>query len=515
MRTPHRLILILLLGLLWLAAAPIARAAAPTPTPTPRPAAAGAATPAASPTPAPTATRLPDITPPAPSPPAGFVLVDVGYGVALYRKDYPNGSPDFIQVVDLGRGARLELMHGPLQQPRPDKGSFGGPDPSMNSPALSTFWSQLKSADPGAFCVANGGFFYMPEYPTRLAFPLKVNGQIITEGWGKDTYLGEHQILELWDDHAEVEALNQFNLYGSGAPDILGGLTEHANKRAKFAVGRTFVGLLDHDGDGLQETVLLLTTRTATQAAAAAALREFGAAQVMMLDGGGSTQLLCKSGYHIQSDRPVPQAVGVVAGRPPAVQIELVDAPGWTVLAEGQSYPLQVEIRNSGLVTWTAETAEVVIKPGPLGVAYTLPVEGSVPPGTQAVFSDTLTAYRRAGIYPVEIEWGIVYQGKLYPGPQLNSWAVVLPEALQAQRPALQAELQGWLSEPPERIEQRIDAWVNARLATPQPMQVQEAQPAAAADEGGGFRSSDVLWVPLLMLPIVVLLGVIIARRSR
>jgi len=43
-------------------------------------------------------------------------------------------------------------------------------------------------------------------------------------------------------------------------------------------------------------------------------LREFGADQVMMLDGGGSTQLTCDGQNYIASERLVPQALGIVAG---------------------------------------------------------------------------------------------------------------------------------------------------------------------------------------------------------
>jgi hypothetical protein len=45
---------------------------------------------------------------------------------------------------------------------------------------------------------------------------------------------------------------------------------------------------------------------------AAQVLRDFGAEQVMMLDGGGSTQLSCKGEDYVSSDRLIPQALGVI-----------------------------------------------------------------------------------------------------------------------------------------------------------------------------------------------------------
>jgi hypothetical protein len=205
--------------------------------------------------------------------------------VWLFRKSYSNGNPDYVQVVDLRRGARLMLLHGQLTEPRPGKGSYGGDDPRMTSLALQTYWQKAAAADPYAFCVTNGGFFYMPEYPTRLAFPLKVDGEMVTEGWGIKTYPDQKLMLELWADRADIRDLTADTLHGSTAPDIVGGLAEDANKRAKYAVGRTFFGVDDRDGDGVYETVLVLNTLTARQIDAAGTLRSFGADKVMMLDG--------------------------------------------------------------------------------------------------------------------------------------------------------------------------------------------------------------------------------------
>jgi hypothetical protein len=59
---------------------------------------------------------------------------------------------------------------------------------------------------------------------------------------------------------------------------------------------------------------LIFSTKSARQVDAARVLRSFGADKVMMLDGGGSAQLLCDGKDYVQSDRPVPQAIAVFAG---------------------------------------------------------------------------------------------------------------------------------------------------------------------------------------------------------
>lgn len=272
----------------------------------------------AAPTSIPTA---PQTAPQTPTPrlpaPDGFSLVREVPGVSLFRKDYAEGNPDFVQRVDLGHGAGIELLHGPITDPGTDRGVYGGNDPRFKSLPLETYWADFSAAHPDAFCVTNGLFFYMPEEPTRIAFPLKVDGVVISDGWAIHQYPGEKLMLELWDGRANITELSQSSLYNSTAPDIVAGLSEDANKRAKFYVGRTFAGVDDRDGDRWYETVLIFNTLTARQVDAAAVLRSFGADKVMMLDGGGSAQLICADQAYVASERLIPQAIGVTAGPQP------------------------------------------------------------------------------------------------------------------------------------------------------------------------------------------------------
>lgn len=454
---------------------------------------------------------------PTASAPDGFRLIDSGLGVQLFTKDYPGGSPDFVQVVDLSQGARLELMHGDITELRPTKGSFGGPDPRMTSPALQTYW-QRTSSDPYAFCVTNGSFFYMPEYPTRLAFPLKVDGKMITEGWGIQTYPEQKLILEIWKDRADIQPLSQEVLHRSTAPDIIGGLTEDANKRAKYAVGRTFVGVDDRDQDGIRETIFILNTQTASQNSAAAVLRSFGADQVMMLDGGGSTQLLCKSGWHIRSDRPIPQAIAIYAAKPPPIATHLLDKPNWPVLVAGEGFPLELSIQNSGTISWTAQTTQFILDAkrvgdtahSPLSVETLLPMPEKVRPGETTVLSDTLSAFIHPGIYTVQIEWGVHYDEKTYEGEPIHTQVIVLPSSMEGQRLDLQTLVEKWKAEQPDRVGSLATQWIEEHGTS-----VLTGIEGLSPSSNEGTHADDAIWIPLLMLPIVVILGVVVARINR
>ncbi len=263
--------------------------------------------------------------------PEGFQVQMQDTGVQLFRKDYKNGTPDYVQVVDFSLGASVQLLHGKVTEIRPGKGSYGGNDARIKSRTLSAYWEdvsgEVDALGKDVFCVTNGQFFYMPESPTRLSLPLKVDGQVITDGYAINEHVGNKLMLELWPDHADIRVLDGNSLYSSNAPDILGGLTVEANKRAKQSTGRTFAGVDDRNGDGLYETVLIFNTRTALQTDAAAVLQSFGADKVIMLDGGGSTQLLCQGKPILYSERLIPQALAVVAGNSQlALQPEIAEA---------------------------------------------------------------------------------------------------------------------------------------------------------------------------------------------
>ncbi len=246
--------------------------------------------------------------------PPGFRLLRSENGVELYQKDYSGGNPDYVQVVNLRRGAKIVLLHGNISSQGVGKGMFGGDDPRILSRSLQSYWQELSTTYDGAFCISNGQFFYMLESPTRLPFSLKVDGKVISDGYDKRNFVEQKLMLELWDTYARIQPLTRQALYASSAPNIVAGLDEEARKRIDHYVARTFIGLVDRDGDRRHEIVLIFNTLTARQKDAAQVLREFGADQVMMLDGGGSTQLLCQGKDIIASERLIPQALGVVAG---------------------------------------------------------------------------------------------------------------------------------------------------------------------------------------------------------
>ncbi len=252
--------------------------------------------------------------------PSGFNQILSDIGVALYKKNYSGGQPDYVQVVNLNQGASVKLMAGNMANPGTGKGPFGGNNPTFTTTSLSTAWNSFNSSTSGAFCITNGAFYSGPQYnPTPLAFALKQNGVMVSDGYsGSSDPTGAVMMLELWGDHADIRSLTKNNLYGSSAPNILGGLSETANKNPTSYIGRTFVGIDDTNGDSLYDIVLVFNSSYARQTDASTVLRNFGADKVIMFDGGGSTQLRCGGTNYVSSsdtpDRMIPQTIGVIRG---------------------------------------------------------------------------------------------------------------------------------------------------------------------------------------------------------
>lgn len=247
-------------------------------------------------------------------PPPGFHLINSAPGISLYKKDYKGGNPDYVQIINLSQGASLQLLYSEIINPRIGRGVYGGNDPRLSYRTIEHFWNTLSTEYAQAFCISNGQFFFMKENPTRLPFPLKVDGGIISDGYAEQDFVGKKLLLAIWSDHAEILPLTKENLYSTSAPNIIGGLSETANKAGKHFTGRTFIGLDDPDHNGGYQYIFLFNTKTTRQVDAVAVLNSFGADQIMMLDGGGSTQLVCQGETLIASDRNIPQALGVVAG---------------------------------------------------------------------------------------------------------------------------------------------------------------------------------------------------------
>ncbi|MBD1894523.1 phosphodiester glycosidase family protein [Coleofasciculus sp. FACHB-129] len=245
--------------------------------------------------------------------PLGFKAIRSAPGVTLY-----NQKSDYVQVVDLSQGASVKFLYGEITNPGKRQGAYGGNDPKLRRQTLTQAWKNFSSFNKKAFSITNGQFFRNDTKSaiiTNLAFPVKANGIIMSDGYaGENEFASQKLMLAVWNSRAEISVFNGKNsLYSSSAPNIIVGLSEKANKFMNKNLGRTFMGVLDRDSNGISETVLIFNSSDSTQFHAVQTLKKFGADQVVMLDGGGSSQLLAQGVNYITSPRTIPQTIGVVS----------------------------------------------------------------------------------------------------------------------------------------------------------------------------------------------------------
>ena len=225
---------------------------------------------------------------------------------------YQNGV-DYVQAIDLSLGASIRFLNGRVSDPGQGKGVYGGNDPKLLRQKIEEAWTKFSQTSEDSFCIANGQFFRNDSAKaTTLAFPIKADGKILTDGYaGENEYAQEKMMLEVWSDRAKIKAFEPNSFYASDAPNIIVGLKQDADKGIVNETGRTFIGLKDENFDGNKETVLIFTSESASQPHAAEVLRYFGASEIIMLDGGGSTQLICQGNSYVNSPRTIPQMIGV------------------------------------------------------------------------------------------------------------------------------------------------------------------------------------------------------------
>lgn len=282
--------------------------------------------------------------------PDAFELFFTAPGVLVYGNEEVEEAYEYVQILDLSAGARLEFWYGDLTPAPRGGGLFGGASPTFKRHYLPDVWLSLAAEEPDMLCLVNGQFFRdtvdgMWVDPTELAFPLKHDGVIVSEGYERRRFRSNRAMLQLWSDHAAIDSLNRQALYNSTAPNIIAGLDEEARIRPGEKLGRTMIGVGDGDGDGRHERLFIYSGAAATQRHAMATLRAFGAQQIMILDGGGSAQLSCAGYSYIRRIRPLPQMIATIpasSAQPAGLERQAVADPHLTMFEKMLARWLQI-----------------------------------------------------------------------------------------------------------------------------------------------------------------------------
>ncbi len=396
------------------------------------------------------------------TPPPDFVLMNSAPGVDLYRKDYTGGTPDYVLVVDLSKEAGVHLLHGNVMDAGAGAGAYGGNNPTLSRQSLQQFWDPFAAAVPDAFCVINGAFFATDADPAALAFPLKVDGQILSEGYGRDDFPDQKRMLELWSDQARITTLSGEALAASDAPDILAGLSEDANKDSSSLIGRTFAGVDDADGNGSLETVLFISSKTSRAAEAAGVLRSFGADDVIMLDGGDSAQMMCDNQPQVYSGRPIPQAVGITAGKQAAYSMKVLRQTDWAVVVEGKTLDIELTLTNTGSEPWRMGEVALLNQRNDWGAGERLGLPVDVAPGANVTFGWTTPPFEKTGVFISQ--WQLARGTQIFSDKPILINVIAIPPELEDKKAELESKIREWARQQVDDMEQMIMDWIQAQV---------------------------------------------------
>jgi hypothetical protein len=233
-------------------------------------------------------------------------------GIKLYKQKL-----DYILEIDLRAGAEIQFLFGDLTNTGIKRGAYGGNDPEFHRQNIKEIWQQLSPQNENLTCLINAQFFRNDQNKsTALAFPIKWQGVKITDGYaGEIEYLTEKKMLTIHHNQADITDFSPIDWLNSTSPNILVSLSPDADKGILKKTGRTFLGVSDRNHDGINETILIFASRYASQIHAKNILQAWQAKDMIMLDGGGSTQLICHDRILIDSARTIPQFIGIFQGK--------------------------------------------------------------------------------------------------------------------------------------------------------------------------------------------------------
>lgn len=246
---------------------------------------------------------------------SNWSLIRHDKGVALYEK-----GGIYVQAINLSKGADLRLVQGNAINNPSNQNS-----PLFQRKSLRKLWDDEHQSS--SFSITNCQFFHYNNVPVssayaELSLPIKDNGIVISTGSNNSQNARRKFGIngsQSWVDNYTYNGTNlgsvQQNLL---SPTAIVGFSPYVDMNAwVWFVNRTMIGVSDPNGDGANEMVYIVTG-TGTQSKIRSVLNEWGCSNnnIVMLDGSGSTQMICKHvNYFASNDnRTIPSAMIVERG---------------------------------------------------------------------------------------------------------------------------------------------------------------------------------------------------------
>jgi Phosphodiester glycosidase len=235
------------------------------------------------------------VTQPGPQPKSAFQASSLAPGITVWTNP---AKETYVVEADLSK-TELRSLSGETT-PTGKVGQF----------QFEEFWEKNKSQG-NLQVLINGTFFQEYDKPTGIAFGLKQDRQLITYGYGLNEFPDQTMTVSWSPGQISIDPYSRSTFDGT-TPNVIGALAPTAGTNAHRHLRRTFIGVKNqHQNARTYKTVLLFISPSASQSEATQTLQQFGAKQVAMLDGGGSTGSIVGGKTMVQPKRRLPQTIGI------------------------------------------------------------------------------------------------------------------------------------------------------------------------------------------------------------
>ncbi|MBD1920747.1 hypothetical protein H6F77_06570 [Microcoleus sp. FACHB-831] len=246
------------------------------------------------------------------APPTAYRSLDIIDGAGLYKTQLADGNEAYLQAIDL-RKMHVDQIIGDVEKMGLGEGKYYRVNGNSNSPyfpmqLFSDVENQYKTLyGKQVFSIMNCAFFEEYKASTQLAFPLKVNGQLITagsspygpfSGAANDYYKNIKLKALVWNDNtAYITDYDPKSGFPLTKPSVKNALVSYrySDHPAKI-LGKDqankyhVIGTLNKDKTPGDELILILTVNKTTLDEAAELLRKLGVkGDILTSDGGSST----------------------------------------------------------------------------------------------------------------------------------------------------------------------------------------------------------------------------------
>lgn len=235
-------------------------------------------------------------------------------GATLDRIPLEQGNVVYLQIIDLHK-MEIDQLIGDIDSRKGVKGLYypsksDGSSPFFQRMTIAAVRNRYQSQHPsGIFSIINASFFEDYKSSTRLSFPIKLNGKVITAGsspYGPiqkpaDPYYRKIQLKALtWSgDKSAIADYNPTNGSPLNQSSVKNALVSYAYRdHPSYALAGDpenryhVLGVLNPDDEKKASRLLIVTTNRATLENAANVLRQRGVkGDFMTIDGGISAYL--------------------------------------------------------------------------------------------------------------------------------------------------------------------------------------------------------------------------------